>query len=443
MKRSLFEGAAQTTLTVGELCQIIKRSLENLYPGPIRVVGEVSKFYVASSGHMYFDLKDHNALVSCVCWRTAVELLAVKPPMPDGFAVEVVGRLSTYAPRSQYQLIVEDIVPVGFGELYRRFEQLKTKLAAEGLFDAERKRAIPSFIRRVALVTSREAAALGDFVTTARRRGAHVAITLVHSPVQGAVAAGALARAIRFAGSLDVDVVVVARGGGSIEDLWAFNTELVARAIARCAKPVITAIGHETDFTIADFVADRRAATPTAAAEIVAAERLELLDRLQRARHRLRRGLQRLAEQAAERFERIRREWFRTREAIVDVRLRRVDELSADLVRFDPRRTVRELERRLADWRHRLRLAAVGAQERRHKMLEVLAASIAALGPESTLSRGYAIVYNAGGKVVTDSGQVAIGEPVDIRLRRGGVGAVVREKRKPDEQSEFEKNDRV
>lgn len=435
MKQTLF-AAPLATLTVSELCIAIRRSLENLYAGPIRVVGEVAKFNLASSGHLHFELKDRQAVLSCICYRSTVATLGLKPPLADGLAVEVIGRVSAYLAKSQYELIVDDIVPVGYGDLHQRFELLKEKLRAQGLFDAGRKRPIPKFIQSVAIVTSREAAALRDFIATAKRRGAHVKVTLVHAPVQGAQAAPELARAIRFAGSLDVDAVVIARGGGSIEDLWSFNTEMVARAIARSPKPVISAVGHETDFTIADFVADLRVATPTAAAELVAAERTALLDRIERAQVRLSRGFQRMAETAIDRFDRARLALARTQRAIVDEPMRRVDEVVEDLARLDPRRALAELAVRVAEWQRRLKVGVKAASESRRAQLELLGARVVALGPQNTLARGYALVYDAAGGVLTDSAAVNVGELIDVRLRRGSLTASVREKRTQDGQDE-------
>jgi len=427
--RSLFEAAPPPAMSVAELCRAIKGALEGLYDGPIRVIGEVSRFRTASSGHMYFDLKDERGLVSCVCWNDVACELVARESLTDGLAVEVTGRLSAYAPRSQYQFVVLDVVPVGFGELFRRFEMLKAKLKAEGLFAADRKRPIPSFIRRVAIVTSREAAVLQDFVTTSRRRGAHVEILLVHAPVQGEASARAIAAAIRRAARLAVDAIVVARGGGSIEDLWAFNTEIVARAIASSAVPVISAIGHETDFTIADFVADLRAPTPTAAAEMVAAERDLLLGRLDAARLRLRRALQRLAGASVERLGRMRADLHRTRTQFLGVPARRLDDAADGLRRLDPRRGLAETRARVFQWRRRLRLGVEGALSKSRSELDVVAARLSALGPRETLARGYAIVYDAGGRVVTDPAAVAIGETIDVELPRGGLLADVRKKK--------------
>ena len=299
MMRTLFEAPA---ITVGELCRRIKFAIDAAFPERVHVTGEISKCMVAGSGHVYFVLKDREGIVNCVCFRGTAATLAMTFPLDDGVAVEIFGRVSTYSARGQFQLIVDDVVRLGRGALFRRFELLKERLAREGLFDETRKRAIPEFVQRVAVVTSRDAAALQDFLTTCRRRGAHVAVTLVHAPVQGAFAARAVASAIRYAGSLDVDVVVVTRGGGSIEDLWAFNTEAVARAIVQCGRPVISAIGHETDVTIADFVADRRAATPTAAAELVSPDRAKLLAQLTACERRMQRCVARAATSAKDRW---------------------------------------------------------------------------------------------------------------------------------------------
>lgn len=357
------------------------------------MVGELARCHVAPSGHVYFDLKDREGLIACVCFKSTADRLDARMPLPDGTAVEVVGQLTAYKEKSQYQLIVRDLMPTGRGELYRRFELLKEALRREGLFDDARKRPIPSFIRDVAVVTSKGAAAFADFVTTCRRRGAHVRITLVHAPVQGDAAPRQLARAIRHAGRLAVDVVVVARGGGSIEDLWAFNTEIVARAIAACAKPVISAVGHETDFTIADFVCDLRAATPTAAAELVARERAGLLSRIESSERRLGRALARTAQA-----------------------LRALIERLSDNVQATSDAIVAELAQRL----------------------DSLMARLAALGPQQTLNRGYAVVYGADRRIVRDSATSALGEQLDIQLMRGRLAATVTGKEDPHEQGQAE-----
>ena len=283
-------------------------------------------------------------------------------------------------------------------------------MLAEGLFDEARKRPIPAFIREIAIVTSRDGMALRDFVTTARSRGAHVSVTLVHAPVQGEAAAPALAAAIRRAGRLNVDAVVVTRGGGSLEDLWAFNTELVARAIVACARPVISAVGHEADVTIADFVADRRVATPTAAAVLVAGERVKMLERLNDLAQRLARS---------------------TRLALMSAS-QRVDELSSGLRRNDPRRRLADLRVRTREAQTRLRQTFVRSQEERRGRLSAATAGLRALGPYQTLARGYAIVFDEAGRVVTSARQTALGEPLDILLKAGKLAAEVTGKEERD-----------
>jgi exodeoxyribonuclease VII large subunit len=442
--RSLFDAPA---ISVGELCRQIKYALDTAFPNRVRVAGEISDCKVVTSGHTYFDLKDRQGLLKCVCFRGTVAILDVRFPLPEGTAVEVLGRVTAYKERSQFQIVVDDVVPVGRGELYRKFELLKEKLLREGLFDDARKRPIPAFVRNVAIVTSRGAAALQDFLTTCRRRGAHVTVTLVHSAVQGEAAAAQLVRAIRSAGRLPVDVVVVARGGGSIEDLWAYNTEAVARAIAACAKPVISAIGHEIDVTIADFVADRRAATPTAAAEMVSPDRTKLLRALADYERRLVRSLLRVSGEARRRYVRALRDLEYAPQAMVDMPAQRLDDLETRLRSADPRKRTSDLRRRIAAAGRRLRVAGarafveahalIGEIEERQRLAlaksivgklnrcDVAAARLAALGPGATLGRGYAIVFGPRGAILTDSAGAQIGNPLDITLRRGNVQAQV------------------
>jgi exodeoxyribonuclease VII large subunit len=447
MMRSLFDAPA---MPVGELCRKIRTALRVSFPASVRVFGEVSASRTIA-GNTYFTLKDSQGLIECYCYRETAARLGLPLPIPDGTAVEVAGVVDIYERRSAYQLRVLDVVPVGKGALHVAFERLKADLEREGLFDAARKRPIPSFISDVAIVTSRNAAALADFVTTCRRRGAHVRICLVHAPVNGAAAAPELARAIDWAGRLPVDVVVVARGGGSTEDLWAFNTERVARAIAACAKPVISAVGHETDVTIADFVADMRVATPTAAAEFVANERAALLARVAAAQLRARRALLRCVAQPRNAVIRALRDLRRARADALATRAQRVDDTVVHLRRGDPRRRMRLWSQRaiaaysrLAGLASRtvrvhadvlrgasaeLDRALADAVKRRRGVFDVAAARLDALGPRRTLQRGYAIVYDAGGSVLVNSAAVDIGEKISVELKSGSLAAVVREKK--------------
>ena len=397
---------------------------------------------------MYFALKDRDAQIACVCFRTTALKLGLRFPLADGLSVDAVGRVSAYSPRSQYQLVIDDIVPVGRGALYRQFELLKEKLQAEGLFEPQRKRRIPAFISRVAIVTSRDGAALQDFKTACRRRGAHVAITLVHAAVQGEAAPKEIVWALGVAGSLPVDVVVVARGGGSIEDLWAFNTEMVARAIAACPKPVISAIGHETDFTIADFVSDFRAATPTAAAEAVARERDALLASIGAAQQRLQRAMLRLLRASADQEVRSSEALHRALQSLLSAGAQRVDDIGAHLERCNPIRRLSDLERRWTSaaarlWAARDRCLNAGVrrfeQADRHlhaaagrrltelrSDLTLATAKLEALAPQQTLKRGYAIVYGPRQQVVTSYTQVRPQDGLRIALREGQIDATVK-----------------
>ena len=399
-------------LTVTQFARAVEGVLHDGFPFPVRVSGEVSNVrFVAASGHTYFDLKDQFSVVRCVCWSTSDAAAYAADVCVDGAAVEVLADVRTYNKRSEFQLSVLEAVPVGRGRLFRLFEQLKAKLAAEGLFDDARKRPIPAFVRAVAVVTSRDGMALQDFVRTSRARGAHVRIALVHAPVQGEAAAPALAAAIRRAGTLDVEAVVVTRGGGSLEDLWAFNTEVVARAIAACRKPVISAVGHEADVTIADFVADRRVATPTAAAVLVAGERAKLLERLDDLGARLVRGVRAGLATAAQ----------------------RLDDVGGALRRNDPRRRLEDLRRRVRGLRAALRQSFARAQEMRRGRFASASAALHALGPQQTLARGYAIVFDECERVVTDARATRVGQTLAIKLKVGGVAARVTAKEERDE----------
>ncbi|HEY7979893.1 MAG TPA: exodeoxyribonuclease VII large subunit [Candidatus Eremiobacteraceae bacterium] len=444
MRTPLFPAPA---LTVGELCRAVRGALESAFPDRVRVTGEISKCSVAPSGHAYFSLKDKEGLVACVVWRSTVARLDVAFPLADGAAVEVSGRLNIYKERSQFQLTVDDVVPQGRGAMHRLYELLKEKLRREGLFDEARKRPIPEFVSKVAIVTSRGSAALQDFITTCRRRGGHVAITVVHAPVQGESAVPELAIAIARAGRLPVDVVVVARGGGSIEDLWAFNAEVVARAIVACARPVISAIGHETDFTIADFVADKRAATPTAAAELVTADRFGLLRRIAQLDARLGRSFARAVAHARFRWGQALDALVRAPDTFIGAAAQTVDDLAAGVRRGDPRRRLAEGRRRIADALFRARALGPRAIEQarsrsgtahekltgsfnrvvtaRRNAFDINNARLVTLGPRATLARGYAIVHDARDRVISDAAVTSAGERIGVTLRRGGLTATV------------------
>ena len=416
----------------------------------IWVEGEVSNCHEAQSGHLYFTLKDARAQVRCVCFRNQVRLLKFRPE--DGLHVTVRGSVSVYEQRGEYQIYVEHIEPVGLGALQLAFEQLKKRLAAEGLFDPARKKSLPVLPRRIGLVTSPRGAAARDVVRILRRRFPNVHLILYPVRVQGEGAANDIVEAVRFFNAKQlVDVMILARGGGSLEDLWAFNEERVARAIAASAVPIISGVGHETDFTIADFVADLRASTPSAAAEIVVQSRQEFdrhLGRLgqqiaQRMRYILLEWRQRVRELAAHRgfrrLEEFLRQYRQQSDELVgrlsvalggrlDLVRRRLTTIETRLAAVDFRARIGALRLRLAqrvaDLYARMERALVAKRQR----LERLRVQLDERGPLRVLERGYAIVYDAAGNILRAAEQVAIGDEIAVQLARGRLAAEVKKK---------------
>ncbi len=435
--------------SVSEFTVRVRDLLAGEFPD-IWVEGEVSNCHEAQSGHLYFTLKDARAQLRCVCFRSQVRLLKFRPE--DGLHVTVRGSISVYEARGEYQIYVEHVEPVGLGALQLAFEQVKKRLAAEGLFDEARKKPLPLLPRRIGLVTSPGGAAVRDVVRILRRRFPNVHIILYPVRVQGEGAADDLVQAIKFFDAKQmVDVLILARGGGSLEDLWAFNEESVARAIARSSIPIISGVGHETDFTIADFVADLRASTPSAAAEIVVKSRQEFDRQLieverqifQRARYLLLDLRHRLQELAAHRGFRRLEELLREYRLQSDEFLTRLAAaLEARLEQVRRRFTVAQT--RIAAFDLRARIAAVrlaverrtgelGARAERflaakHQRLERLTVELNERSPLRVLERGYAIVYNAAGNVVRAAEQVALGEEVNVQLARGRLAAEVKRK---------------
>jgi len=403
------------------------------------VSGEISNFTRAASGHCYFNLKDAQAQVRCVLFRMRAQ--AVPFALRDGLAVEIRATPSIYEARGEFQLNVDNVRLAGIGALYERFERLKAKLETAGWFAEERKRPVPAFPRAIGLVTSPQAAALRDLLTTLRRRWPAVRVILYPAAVQGAGAAAEIAAAIRIANERrEVDTLIVARGGGSIEDLWSFNEEIVAQAVFESALPVISGVGHETDFTICDFVADLRAPTPTGAAAHAVPDRvavgqrvgalarglaragthaLELrAQRLDHASRRLTHPATRLAQQAE-----------RTRDlACRLVRLMRADmaarrsEVGGARIRF-----CRELRAplpaaaRLAVATERWRRAGPERVAVAQRAAERLAQSLAHLNPQAVLERGFAIVATADGRIVRDGATLQAGDPLRLTLARGSA----------------------
>jgi exodeoxyribonuclease VII large subunit len=395
------------TWTVSTLTQQIKDLLE-FTPElqDIWLVGEISNYSRASSGHLYFTLKDADAAIGCVMWRSAAQMLNWQPG--QGVAALAHGRISVYPARGSYQLYVDRLQPAGLGDLHARFEQLRDRLMAEGLFEAGRKRPLPVFPQVLGIVTSLQAAALRDVLNVLRRRYPLVRVLLAPALVQGDQAPAQIAAALQVLDARDdVDLILVVRGGGSLEELWAFNDEQVARAIAACRHPVVSGVGHETDFTIADFVADLRAPTPSAAAELAVPDQAELRQRIGMLSLRLERNLAQRLDQARQALDEKQRTLQRlSPQARVDTHRQQVDDLT--------RRATRALTYSLA-----LRRSGLGGLEAR----------LAALSPVATLERGYAIVRRQDtGVVVRSTGQVSRGDALSVRVHDGEFGVVARDR---------------
>jgi exodeoxyribonuclease VII large subunit len=431
--------------TVAEVNSAIRALLDENFQD-IWISGEISGTKIATSGHCYFTLKERDSQLSCVCYRTSFRYLRCKPQ--DGLHVLARGRVDVYEQRGQYQFLVEAIEPQGHGALQLAFEQLKKKLSMEGLFEASRKRELPKFPKRIGIVTSPSGAVISDFIEIVTRRFPGLHIRLYPALVQGEGAVEEVCRGINyFSQSGWAEVVVVARGGGSLEDLWTFNEEAVARAIANCSVPVISAIGHETDFTIADFVADLRAPTPSAAAEMIVCTRQELFDRIEGIEHQITQMIRyriamldrRLRQQGIERalsilhrtigrrLQQIDDYEYRLRDVLrrgIQARKRQLQELERRLRIFD-------LRPRLAQDRRRMEAAELASihairlrlGEHRRK-LETCAAKLQQLSPLRILERGYAIVIGPSGQALTRP--VDAGTEVRIRLAEGEMQAEVK-----------------
>ena len=413
------------------------------------VRGEISNFVSAASGHWYFSLKDEQAQVRCVMFRHKSQYLDFKPA--NGMQVEVLALATLYEARGDFQLTLEKMRPAGLGALYEAFERLKSKLEGEGLFDEGRKRDLPLLPTQIGIVTSPQAAALCDVLRTLANRMPSVPVLLYPTPVQGEGAAQKIAQAVKTASQrAECDVLIVCRGGGSIEDLWAFNEEAVARAIAASHIPVVSGVGHETDFTIADFVADLRAATPTAAAQAVVPDRQELRQRLRQKQARLSRAAQRRFEQGMQHVDflqrrlvhpaqRIRQQTERLGALQQRMQLAKGNALQQRRLRLNAlwqrlRGLSPNVERRTeqqANQARRLSTAMHRTLDRHDARLLALQQHLQFLDPQQVLARGYSMVRNAQGNIVVSSESVAIGEKLDITFAQGGACAEVQEKRGP------------
>ena len=443
-------GPERKIYSVSALSLEIKNLLEKQFPD-VWVTGEVSNFREATSGHLYFTLKDANAQIRVVCFRNQARYLKFKPQ--DGISVIARGHLSVYEARGEYQLYVEYLEPAGLGALQLAFEQLKQKLAAEGLFDLARKKPLPVLPRTVGIVTSPTGAVIRDILRILKRRFPNMNVVLYPVKVQGEGAAAEIVEGIEyFNRERLVDVMIIARGGGSLEDLWAFNEEVVARAIAASTIPVISAVGHETDFTIADFVADLRAPTPSAAAELVVHRKQDFITELQNRTHRITQIVRLKLSEAGQRLTELRmHRVFQTLATRLAERAQRVDDAVASLersVRVRLNEARQEWLRASAgvvryDFRRLLSLKRAGLTERerrfehefarfvveRRNRLAQVEAILKERSPLTILQRGYSITRDAAGKIVRDAGTVSIGDDLFIRLARGQLGATVRDKK--------------
>lgn len=450
---SLFDETERRPISVSELTTQIRAALENRFMG-VWVEGEVSNFRAHNSGHWYFTLKDEFAQMRAACYRSTNQRIRFR--LEDGMQVRARGRLSVYEPKGEYQLIADSLEPVGAGALQLAFEQTKARLQAEGLFAAELKRPIPMFPRRVGVVTSANGAAIRDILNVLKRRTRTVHILLASARVQGEDAKHEIVRAIKFLnehhqravrdGRFEetIDVMIVGRGGGSIEDLWAFNEELVARAIRNSAIPVISAVGHETDFTIADFVADRREPTPSAAAETVAAHEQELCARLaaltatlaRSIRYRVagaRNHVQELALSHAFDAVAARVHDALTASGSAEYRLqtalrgamesahRRMNAATHSLSPAQVRATVKAARVRFDSLATSHDAAVLARLSSAKQKLAMAAASLDAMSPLRVLERGYAIAHDERGSVVRDSSNVAVGDELRVRLWKGAL----------------------
>ena len=398
-------GTRRRTLSVTELTVGVRDCLEMAF-AEVWVEGELSNCRSWNTGHFSFKLKDDAAQLNGIVYRSAMRYLKFKPA--DGLRVIARGRVSVYEPRGEYQLICEHLEPQGLGALQLAFEQLKKRLQAEGLFDAKRKRALPALPRKIGIVTSLEGAAIRDIITVLERRHVNAHLVIRPSRVQGDGAAAEIAHGLRAIARVPgVDVIIVGRGGGSTEDLWAFNEEPVARAIFLSPVPVISAVGHETDVTIADFVADLRAPTPSAAAEMVIAAKDQFVGQIDRLRDRMRAGARRR----------------------IQLLTRRVHTVSRQLETFGVDRRLAAVRSRLAAAEARMAAAVTRRRHRAKLRFSTCAGRLDTLSPLGVLGRGYAVAWNADKtRALRDASAVQRGDSIRITLAKGELDCEVRDK---------------
>ena len=421
----------RAVLTVSELTRRLQEVLEDRFPA-VWVEGEISNFRLYGSGHAYFTLKDADAQVRAVLFRNRGRRIKFEPA--DGLHVMAFGSIEVYPQRGEYQMVIELLEPKGLGALQLAFEQLKTRLQAEGLFDQARKRELPRFPRKIGLVTSPSGAAIRDMLRVIGRRFGELHIVIAPCRVQGEGAAEEIAQGLRDLNALGgVDVIIVGRGGGSLEDLWAFNEEIVARAIAGSKVPVVSAIGHEVDFTIADFVADLRAPTPSAAAELVVREKQAVVDSLGQLRARLERfaarplrDLERRVDELTARLRReIRSELGRANHRVVLV--------TRALRASDPVARVANDRHRLENLQSRLITSLTRRCDHARYGLRTAVGRLDSLSPLAVLGRGYSLTRTPTGEVVHSPAQVQVGDGIRVLLHRGSLDARVTDTREQDD----------
>jgi exodeoxyribonuclease VII large subunit len=393
--------AINRVLTVGQITAQLKEIIEEVF-SDVYIVGEISNAKIYPSGHWYFSLKDKDATLSCVCFRNANQ--SIKFVLEDGLLMVAHGRLSVYPPRGNYQMIVDSLEPVGIGDWQLAVEQLKERLGAEGLLEPGRKRPIPILPKKIGVVTSVAGAALKDILSALKRRNKNVHVVIASAKVQGEGSKEDIVQAlIDLQQDADIEVIIIARGGGSIEDLWSFNTELVARAVAECRVPVISGVGHETDITICDLVADMRAPTPTAAAELVAKGLTEILD-----------------------------QWSYLHKRLLGLMQDKLNRLKRSLERLNPLSTLSSYQQRL----HRHRLEVLHKQERLRFATNRLIATLKSrfqqnneklqsLGPKNVMKRGFSILRNSQKQVIHSYAETQSGETLEALLETGKLTLVV------------------
>jgi exodeoxyribonuclease VII large subunit len=437
MSDSVYPANTLRIWSVGALCRAIADALEARF-NPVAVRGEISGFSRASSGHCYFSLKDETGQIRCAMFKRAASLLDFSPR--DGELVEVRGRLGVYEPRGDLQLIVESMVRAGQGALFDQFLKLKARLEGEGLFDAARKRPLPAMPRGIGVVTSLGAAALHDVVTALQRRVPHIPVIVAPASVQGANAPAELVQAllnlyqlapleaglVRDPGQPPrpvVDVILLVRGGGSMDDLWAFNDERLARTLVQSPVPVVSGVGHETDFTIADFVADLRVPTPTAAAELVAQPRAIWLEALDLVQARLRDALTRRLDSQSQRLDTLASRFGRP--SALAARQRLALASNAQRLRFSVTYAIQQQRRDLQSFESSLPQQLQRGLEGVRQRLERAALRLGLLDPTLVLRRGYAWVSDSHGQAVTRARELVVGQTLQVHLSDGQAGVKV------------------